>query len=108
MLACEIFRTDVKGRKIDAIDEILLRQFGETDLVRTTMPVKMDRPAATAIQPFAEGTRDSRTIALMKLRQPDENVGITEEPAKRIQFLIGRRSRVFGQDDSGNVSARSP
>ena len=67
MLPLQIFRADVKRRKIDAVDEILLRQFGETDWVRPTMPVKMDAPAPPIVQPFAQGTSQSWTIALTKM-----------------------------------------
>src|SRR5437016_3536784 len=106
MLAFEIRGVDVEGREIDAIDEILLRQLGETDWKGSAMPVKMDGPSATLVEPLTQGASESRTIALMEFGQPDENIGIAEKAAKRIEFLVARRGCVFCKDDSGNVSAR--
>src|SRR5689334_2907978 len=106
MFALEVFRVDIQRCKIDAIDEILRRQFGKTDWVRTAMPVKMDSAASPVVQPFAERPGEGRTIALMKFRQPDENIGIIEQPSQGIEFVVRRRGRVFSKDHAGNVSTR--
>src|SRR5207245_2626608 len=87
MLMMEVVSADVQGRKIDAIDEILGRQCAKADWVRTAIPMKVHGPSATRVKPFNQSTSKSGTIALMQFRQPNKNVDLTEETAKRLEFF---------------------
>ena len=84
----EIFRRNIERGEIEAIDEILRRQFVKTDGVRAAVPMEVHSPSASRVQPFNECAGESRAIALMDLRKPDENIRALEKLAQRIEFLI--------------------
>src|SRR5580692_608179 len=69
--------------------------------------MKMDRPAPPRVEPFVECLGKCRTIALMNLRQPDEDVGSVEERPEGLEFFPVIGVRVFSQNHAGNMGARS-
>ena len=79
VLPLKIFGTDIEGGQIHPVDEILGRHFHKTDRKGTTVPVEMQSPAASGIEPFVESAGKCRAAALMPFRKPDKDVGIVEE-----------------------------
>ncbi len=107
MFAREIGGINLESGQINAVDEVLRRELDNTYRIRTAVPVKMYGPAASRIEPLDEGASEGRATALAKLWEPDEDISVLEELAKRGEFPVGCRICIFSQDHAGDVSTRS-
>src|SRR6185369_15355136 len=54
--------------EVHVIDEILRRQFGKANRIRSALPMKMHGASPAGIEPFIQGLGESRAAALVDFR----------------------------------------
>ena len=79
----------------------------QTDRIRTAVPMEVNGPPAFCIEPFVEGLCERGPAALMKLGEPDKNVGIVEELPEGLEFALGVAVSLFRENDGGDMRSRS-
>ena len=106
MFALDLRGIEIETFEIDAIDDVLRRQFDKANRIRTAMPMEMHCPAAPRIEPFGDRARQCGTVGLVEFREPDEHVSLEEDLPKRGELFLGIRNRILGKNRAEDVRAR--